>query len=123
MNPQKRRAIFGRLRAANPHPRTELEYRTPFELLVAVVLSAQATDKSVNKATTELFKVANTPTAVAKLGVDGLIPYIQAIGLFRTKAKNVAALVSKKLKCNSSATFSFAVPIATAAAIARTSSK
>ena len=94
MNPQKRRAIFERLRAANPHPRTELEYRTPFELLVAVVLSAQATDKSVNKATTELFKVANTPSAVAKLGADGLIPYIQAIGLFRTKAKNVATLAA-----------------------------
>jgi len=94
MNPQKRRAIFERLRAANPHPRTELEYRTPFELLVAVVLSAQATDKSVNKATTELFKVANTPSAVAKLGADGLIPYIQAIGLYRNKAKNVAALAA-----------------------------
>src|SRR6186997_1199329 len=92
VNPAKRREIFRRLRDSNPNPRTELEYRTPFELLVAVVLSAQATDKSVNKATTELFKVANTPSAVAKLGVDGLIPYIQAIGLYRNKAKNVAAL-------------------------------
>lgn len=94
MNPQKRRAIFERLRAANPHPKTELEYRTPFELLVAVVLSAQATDKSVNKATAELFKVANTPAAVAKLGVDRLLPYVKAIGLYRNKSKNIAALAA-----------------------------
>ncbi len=92
MNPQKRRAIFERLRAADPHPTTELVYTTPFELLVAVVLSAQATDKGVNKATARLFPVANTPAAIAKLGVDGLIPYVQSIGLFRTKAKNVVAL-------------------------------
>jgi len=92
MNPQKRRAIFERLRAADPHPTTELVYTTPFELLVAVVLSAQATDKGVNKATARLFQVANTPAAIAKLGVDGLIPYVQSIGLFRTKAKNVVAL-------------------------------
>jgi endonuclease-3 len=94
MNRDKRRAIFERLRAANPHPTTELTYTTPFELLVAVVLSAQATDKSVNKVTAELFKVANTPAAIAKLGADGLIPYLQAIGLFRNKAKNVAALAA-----------------------------
>lgn len=94
MNPQKRRAIFERLRAANPHPKTELEYRTPFELLVAVVLSAQANDKSVNKATAELFKVANTPATVAKLGADRLIPYVKSIGLYRNKAKNVAALAA-----------------------------
>jgi endonuclease III len=92
MNADKRRAIFQTLRAANPHPTTELEYRTPFELLVAVVLSAQATDKSVNLATRKLYAVANTPAQIAALGEDGLIPYIQTIGLFRTKAKNVARL-------------------------------
>jgi endonuclease-3 len=92
MNPAKRRAIFETLRAANPEPTTELEYRTPFELLVAVVLSAQATDKSVNLATRKLFAHANTPAAVAALGEDELIPYIQTIGLFRTKARNVARL-------------------------------
>jgi len=92
MNPQERRAIFERLRAANPHPRSELEFRTPFELLVAVVLSAQATDKGVNKATARLFPVANTPAAFVKLGVDGLIPYVSSIGLFNSKAKNLVAL-------------------------------
>ncbi len=92
MNPAKRRAIFERLRAANPHPTTELEYTTPFELLVAVVLSAQATDKSVNLATRRLFAVANTPAAIAALGEEGLIPYIRTIGLYRTKAKNVVRL-------------------------------
>jgi endonuclease-3 len=92
MNPEKRRAIFETLRAANPNPTTELEYSTPFELLVAVVLSAQATDKSVNLATRKLFTKANTPAAIAALGEDGLIPYIQTIGLFRTKAKNVVKL-------------------------------
>ncbi len=92
MNPAKRRAIFERFRAGNPNPVTELVYRTPFELLVAVVLSAQATDKSVNKATARLFATANTPAAIARLGVDGLIPYVSSIGLFRNKAKNVVAL-------------------------------
>ena len=92
MNPQKRRAIFERFRAAAPNPRSELEHRTPFELLVAVVLSAQATDKGVNKATEKLFPVANTPSAMVKLGVEGLIPYVQSIGLYRNKAKNVVAL-------------------------------
>ena len=92
MNPQKRRAIFERFRSANPHPKSELEHRTPFELLVAVVLSAQATDKGVNKATAKLFPVANTPQAIAKLGVAGLIPYVQSIGLFNNKAKNIVAL-------------------------------
>ena len=92
MNPQKRRAIFERFRAANPHPTSELVHRTPFELLVAVVLSAQATDKGVNKATEKLFRVANTPAAIAKLGEAGLIPYIQTIGLYRNKAKNVVKL-------------------------------
>jgi endonuclease-3 len=92
MNPQKRQAIFARLREANPNPTTEIEYRTPFELLVAVVLSAQATDKSVNLATRSLFADASTPAAIAALGEDGLVPYIQSIGLYRTKAKNVAKL-------------------------------
>lgn len=89
MNAQKRHAIFTRLRAQNPHPTTELEYTSPFELLLAVLLSAQATDVSVNKATRKLYPVANTPEKIYALGVDGLIPYIQTIGLFRTKAKNV----------------------------------
>lgn len=92
MNAEKRRAIFETLRTANPHPTTELEYKTPFELLVAVVLSAQATDKSVNLATRKLFAVAHTPAAIAALGADGLIPYIKTIGLFRNKAKNIARL-------------------------------
>ncbi len=92
MNPEKRRAIFARLRDANPEPRSELEYTSPFELLVAVVLSAQATDKSVNLATRKLYPVANTPAQIVKLGVDGLIPYVQTIGLYRNKAKNVVAL-------------------------------
>jgi endonuclease-3 len=92
VNPAKRRAIFERFREANPDPRTELEYTTPFELLVAVVLSAQATDKSVNKATARLFPKANTPQAIARLGVAGLTPYISAIGLYRNKAKSVVAL-------------------------------
>jgi endonuclease-3 len=92
MNAAKRRAIFERLRAANPEPASELAFTTPFELLVAVVLSAQATDRSVNLATRRLYPVANTPRAVAALGVDGLIPYIQTIGLFRNKAKNVVEL-------------------------------
>ena len=92
MNPSKRRQIFERLRAANPEPASELAYQSPFELLVAVVLSAQATDKGVNKATMRLFPVANTPAAIVKLGVDGLIPYISSIGLFNMKAKNVVAL-------------------------------
>lgn len=97
MNPQKRRRIFERFRAANPHPRSELDHRTPFELLVAVVLSAQATDKGVNKATARLFPVANTPAAIVKLGVDGLVPYISSIGLFNTKARNVVALAQTLL--------------------------
>ena len=92
MNPAKRREIFERFRAANPHPTTELKYTTPFELLVAVVLSAQATDKSVNLATDVLYKKHNTPQAIARLGVAGLEKYIQRIGLYRTKAKNVVEL-------------------------------
>jgi len=92
MNPEKRRAIFACLREANPAPESELEHSSPFELLIAVVLSAQATDRGVNLATRKLFPVANTPQAIAGLGVEGLIPYIQTIGLFRNKAKNVVAL-------------------------------
>jgi endonuclease III len=92
VNAGKRRAIYERLRAQNPNPRSELGYATPFELLVAVVLSAQATDKSVNLATAKLFPKANTPQAMAKLGEAGLVPYIQTIGLYRTKARNVVAL-------------------------------
>jgi endonuclease III len=92
LGPKKRAEIFSRLRASNPAPRTELVHETPFELLVSVVLSAQATDAGVNKATAKLFPVANTPAAIAKLGVAGLTPYIKTIGLFNTKAKNVVAL-------------------------------
>jgi len=94
----KRRTLFERLRALDPNPKSELEYASPFELLVAVVLSAQATDKSVNKATAKLFKAARTPAAFVALGVDGLIPYINAIGLFRMKAKNVVALSEMLLR-------------------------
>jgi endonuclease-3 len=92
MNPAKRRQIFERFRAANPEPKGELVHSTPFELLVAVILSAQATDKGVNIATEKLFKVANTPQAIVKLGEEKLIRYIQTIGLFRMKAKNVLAM-------------------------------
>ena len=92
MNPAKRREIYERFRAANPNPTTELKYSTPYELLVAVVLSAQATDKSVNKATEVLYPKYNTPDKIAKLGVAGLEKYIQSIGLYRTKAKNVVEL-------------------------------
>lgn len=92
MSPQKRQTMFERLRKANPHPTTELAHETPFELLVAVVLSAQATDKGVNKAIARLFPVANTPEAIVRLGVEGLIPYVQSIGLYRNKAKNIVAL-------------------------------
>ena len=92
MNPQKRRDIFERFRAAEPNPKSELVYRTPFELLVSVVLSAQATDKSVNLATARLFPVANTPAAMLELGEAGLREYIKTIGLFRMKAKNVIGL-------------------------------
>jgi len=89
MNPAKRREIFLRLQAANPHPTTELEYKTPFELLVAVMLSAQATDVSVNAATRHLFPVADTPQKILALGEEKLRAYIQRIGLYKTKAKHV----------------------------------
>src|SRR5205085_5693507 len=92
MTPAKREAFFDKLAAAMPDPRSELEHTTPYELLVAVVLSAQATDKSVNLATAKLFPVANTPEKIAALGVEGLEQYIRTIGLYRGKAKNVIAL-------------------------------
>ena len=91
MNPAKRRAIFERFHAANPEPKGELHFSTPFELLVAVILSAQATDKSVNLATSLLFQHANTPAGVLKLGQKGLERYVKSIGLYRTKAKNILA--------------------------------
>lgn len=91
MNPAKRHEIFSRLRELNPHPSTELEYKTPFELLVAVILSAQATDKGVNLATRKLFPKANTPAAIHQLGIEGLERYIQTIGLYHSKAKHIIA--------------------------------
>jgi endonuclease-3 len=91
MNAAKRHEIFSRLRAANPQPKTELEYTTPFELLIAVLLSAQATDVGVNKATRKLYPVANTPRQLLDLGLDELMDYIKTIGLYKTKAKNVLA--------------------------------
>ncbi len=92
MNPTKRREIYARLRDTNPAPTTELQFESPFELLVAVVLSAQATDVSVNKATRKLYPVANTPIAILELGESGLREYVKTIGLFNTKAKNVIKL-------------------------------
>ncbi|MDE2091719.1 MAG: endonuclease III [Gammaproteobacteria bacterium] len=91
MNPEKRAAIFARLKRANPKPTTELAYRSPYELLVSVVLSAQATDVSVNKATSRLFPVANTPAAMLTLGETGLKSFIRTIGLYNTKARNILA--------------------------------
>ena len=91
MKPELRQKMFERLRARNPHPETELEYSTPFELLVAVILSAQATDKGVNVATRKLFPVANTPAAILALGETGLVDYVKTIGLYRGKAKNIIA--------------------------------
>ena len=89
MNAQKRQQICARFQAANPHPTTELVFASPFELLIAVLLSAQATDVSVNKATARLFPVANTPQAILDLGLDALTDYIKTIGLYKTKAKHV----------------------------------
>ncbi|GMQ97298.1 MAG: endonuclease III [Gammaproteobacteria bacterium] len=89
MNASKRRALFERLKSNNPKPATELKYRTPFQLLVSVILSAQATDVSVNKATGLLFQKARTPKSMLKLGVSGLKPFIKSIGLFNTKAGNI----------------------------------
>jgi len=92
MNPQKRRAIYETLRAANPHPEPELAFGSPYQLLVAVVLSAQATDKSVNAATAKLFPVAGTPREMLALGVERVEGFIKTIGLYRNKAKNVVEL-------------------------------
>jgi endonuclease-3 len=92
VNPQKRQEIFARFRAANAQPRTELIYASVFELLVSVILSAQATDKGVNKATAELFRAANTPATVLALGIKGLSRYIKSIGLYNAKAKNIIAM-------------------------------
>ncbi len=89
MNAQKRREIFARLAAANPAPTTELAYSSPFELLIAVILSAQSTDKGVNLATRKLFAVANTPQAILDLGVAGLEQYIRSLGLYRSKARHI----------------------------------
>lgn len=89
MNQHKREQIFARFQAANPHPRTELVFADPFELLIAVLLSAQATDVAVNKATAKLFAVANTPQAILDLGLEALMGYIKSIGLYKTKAKHV----------------------------------
>ncbi len=97
MNPAKRRAIFERLREHTPSPRTELQYGTPFELLIAVILSAQATDKSVNKATAGLFRAASTPAAMLALGLPGITPFIKSIGLYNSKAKNIIATCEKLL--------------------------
>jgi endonuclease III len=97
MHAATRRAIFRRLKAANPTPTTELLYSTPFELLVAVMLSAHTTDKSVNAATRTLFPVANTPAAIAALGVEGVKPYIKPVGLYNTKAKNLIGLAQQLL--------------------------
>ena len=91
MNPATRRAIFERFHAANPEPKGELHFNTPFELLIAVILSAQATDKSVNLATDQLYQRANTPAGILKLGQNGLERYVKSIGLYRTKAKNILA--------------------------------
>src|SRR4051812_37981750 len=89
MNKEQRHEFFERLKSLNPQPTTELEYQTPFELLIAVILSAQATDKGVNLATRKLYKVANTPAAIYALGVAGLSEYIKTIGLYNGKAKNI----------------------------------
>lgn len=89
MNAARRQEMFTRLRAANPHPTTELHYNTPFELLIAVILSAQATDVGVNKATDRLYPIANTPHAILELGLDGLKQYVKTIGLFNAKAENI----------------------------------
>ncbi len=98
MNRETRRILFERLREANPNPDSELEYTTPFELLIAVILSAQATDVGVNKATARLFPVANTPEAILALGEEGLKEYIKTIGLFNSKATNIIATCEKLLR-------------------------
>ena len=97
MNQKKRQAIFDRLAVAIPEPATELNYSTPFELLIAVVLSAQATDKGVNKATEKLFAVANTPQSILALGLEGLKEYVKTIGLYNTKAADIITLCRQLL--------------------------
>jgi endonuclease-3 len=101
MKPAERVTFFTRMRELNPHPKSDLEYTTPFELLIAVILSAQATDKSVNIATAKLFPVANTPEAILKLGEKRLTSYIQTIGLYRNKAKNVIATCRQLIELHS----------------------
>jgi endonuclease-3 len=98
MHPATRRAIYRRLRAANPAPTTELEHQSPFELLVAVMLSAHTTDKSVNAATRKLFPLANTPAAIVALGVEGVKPYIKPVGLYNTKARNLVGLARQLIE-------------------------
>jgi len=98
MNAGQREDFFRRLREINPHPRTELNYSSPFELLVAVTLSAQATDVGVNRATSKLFKVANTPDAILALGEEGLKHYIRTIGLFNNKARNIIAACQRLIE-------------------------
>jgi endonuclease-3 len=100
VNPTKRREILARLRAANPSPTTELEYHSPFELLVAVILSAQSTDKGVNLATRKLFPDANTPAAIHALGVEGLSRYVRTIGLYNSKARNIIETCRLLLECH-----------------------
>ena len=97
LSPSQIIEVFSRFKAANPEPKSELEFKTPFTLLVAVVLSAQATDKSVNIATRELYKVADTPEKILALGEEGLIPYIKSIGLYKSKARHIIALCQKLL--------------------------
>jgi endonuclease III len=103
MHPATRAAIYRRLRAANPAPTTELEHTSPFELLVAVMLSAHTTDKSVNAATRTLFPIANTPAAIAALGVEGVKPYIRSVGLYNTKAKNLVGLAQRIIELHGGA--------------------
>jgi endonuclease-3 len=98
MNAAKRREIFTRFRRQNPAPATELRFESPFELLVAVILSAQSTDKGVNKATARLFRAANTPGAILALGVAGLTPYVKSIGLYNNKAKNLIATCAQLIE-------------------------
>ena len=98
MHAATRRAIFRRLAAANPEPKTELEYSTPFELLVAVMLSAHTTDKSVNAATRKLFPVANTPEAILALGEEGVKPYLKSVGLYNAKSRNLIGLCGRLME-------------------------
>ena len=102
MNKDKRTEIFTRWQQANPHPTTELNYSSPFELLIAVILSAQATDVGVNKATNKLYPIANTPESIYALGIDGLSEYIKTIGLFNSKAKNVIATCKMLIELHNS---------------------